>query len=233
MDVQLVAFLAASVVIIVVPGVDFALITRQVVGYGRRAGFVTLSGLVVGGLVHAGLATAGLSVLLLTSERLYFVVRLAGAAYLVYIGVVTLLAVVKSVRATDRSAVTVPDHDTSGGGAQPGTGANQADAEADRKAQSIRSAFLLGVVSNLLNVKVMVFYVTFLPQFVTPGPGAPLRTATLAMIFIGLAVAWWICYILLLDRIGRWMSRPRVKLAIEGTTGAVLVALGAKIALDI
>ncbi|MGH3657942.1 MAG: LysE family translocator [Micromonosporaceae bacterium] len=234
MDVQLVAFVAASLVLIVVPGVDFALVTRQTVGYGRRAAFITLTGLVTGGLVHAGLAIAGLSVLLLTSAQLYAVVRLAGAAYLVYIGVQTLVGVFKAMRTrAARTASPVPTQapapDRAGEAAvEP----EDAPVDSGPRTQSARSAYVLGVVSNLLNVKVVVFYVTFLPQFVTPGPGAPIRTAMLAVTFIGLAVAWWICYILLLDRIGRWMSRPAVKRGIEGVTGAVLVGLGAKIALD-
>ena len=79
MGVEFVAFLIVSIVIIVVPGIDFALLTRQVVGYGRRAGFITLAGLCTGGLGHAGVATAGLSGLLLTSPQLYTIVRWAGA----------------------------------------------------------------------------------------------------------------------------------------------------------
>src|SRR4051812_40864532 len=92
LDVQLLGFITASVIIIVVPGVDFALVTRQVVRYGRAVGFVTLAGLVVGGLVHATLATVGISALVLSSETLYTVLRLAGALYLLYIGGVTLWA---------------------------------------------------------------------------------------------------------------------------------------------
>jgi len=85
-DIQIVAFIAASLLIIIVPGVDFALVTRQTVRYGRRAGFVVLGGLVVAALVHASLATAGLSALLLSSPVLYTVLRIAGALYLIYLG---------------------------------------------------------------------------------------------------------------------------------------------------
>ena len=257
MDIELIAFLAASIVIIVVPGVDFALITRQVIGYGRRAGFITLIGLVTGGLVHTALTTAGLSVVLLTSETLYFLVRVAGAGYLAYLGITTLRSVWRSWRATNPDPVSavpaaqvavgsVGSRDSAGPSA-PVTESAEADpAEPAYSAseqsesteptrprhQSVKTAYLMGVVSNLLNVKVIIFYFTFLPQFVAPGPGAPLRTATLAVIFISLAVAWWIFYILLLDRVRRWLARPAVERSIEAATGVVLVLLGIKLALD-
>ncbi|MGH3747506.1 MAG: LysE family translocator, partial [Micromonosporaceae bacterium] len=188
----------------------------------------------------------------LTSAQLYTVVRVAGAAYLVFIGGKTLLGVLRAARTTPQPAATAPVESVAAGRAEasavsrssgarssvepgasePATPARFGQSEPEKSAQSAGAAFLLGVVSNLLNVKVVVFYVTFLPQFVTPGPGATTRTAMLAMTFIGLAVAWWICYILLLDKIGRWMRRPRVERVIEGLTGAVLVGLGIKVALD-
>lgn len=85
-DIQIVSFVAASLLIIIVPGVDFALVTRQTVRYGRRAGFVVLAGLFAAALVHASLATAGLSALLVSSPTLYTVLRVAGALYLLYLG---------------------------------------------------------------------------------------------------------------------------------------------------
>jgi len=237
--VEFVAFLIVSIVIIVVPGIDFALLTRQVVGYGRRAGFITLAGLCTGGLVHAALATAGLSVLLLTSAQLYTVVRWAGAVYLVYVGGTTLLGVLREIRSANSKVVVEAGHrhgdaSTVAAGTPPSAlkpgGVPQVQDEP--KTQTFRAAFTVGVVNNLLNMKVVVFYVTFVPQFVTPGPGAAARTAMLAMMFLGLAIIWWSFYITLLDWIAGWLQRPRVKQTIEGLTGAVLIGLGAKIAFD-
>lgn len=242
MGVEFVAFLIVSIVIIVVPGIDFALLTRQVVGYGRRAGFITLAGLCTGGLVHAALATAGLSVLLLTSAQLYTIVRWAGAVYLVYVGGTTLLAVLREIRRADSKVAVDAGHQTGRGDAShavPGNPPNAPKSQGvpkireEPKTQSFRAAFTVGVVNNLLNMKVVVFYVTFVPQFVTPGPGAAARTAMLAMMFLGLAIIWWSFYITLLDWIAGWLQRPRVKQTIEGLTGAVLIGLGAKIAFDV
>lgn len=248
MGVEFVAFLIVSIVIIVVPGIDFALLTRQVVGYGRRAGFITLAGLCTGGLVHAGLATAGLSVLLLTSAQLYTIVRWAGAVYLVYVGGTTLLGVLREIRSAGPKVAVEAGHPTGREDASTVAPGNPPSAPKPRsvpkiqdeqkiqdepKTQTFRAAFTVGVVNNLLNMKVVVFYVTFVPQFITPGPGAAARTAMLAMMFLGLAIIWWSFYITLLDWIAGWLQRPRVKQTIEGLTGAVLIGLGAKIAFDV
>jgi threonine/homoserine/homoserine lactone efflux protein len=232
-DVQFVAFVTASLIIIVVPGVDFALLTRLVVRYGRSAGFTALGGLVVGGTVHATLASLGLSVLLLNSPALYTALRIAGALYLLYLGAMALWATVPR-----RTKALVP----AGGGpaegvAEAGTTAtgDTSDAGDDRDDRDTirRRAFGMGITSNLLNPKVIVFYVSFVPQFVEPGSGAAARTAFLAATFITLAVLWWILYILLIDRLNPWLTRPRVRVAIERLTGLVFILFAAKLALGV
>ncbi|SCF15604.1 Threonine/homoserine/homoserine lactone efflux protein [Micromonospora matsumotoense] len=226
-DIQLVSFVAASILIIVVPGVDFALVTRQTVRYGRRAGFVVLAGLFVAALVHATLATAGLSALLVSSPRLYTVLRIAGALYLVYLGGSILWAT--RPRRPAPAAQPVPVG-AGGGGGTPG--APPEPAPAADEPHVARRSFVMGITSQLLNVKVVIFYVSFVPQFVKPGDGAAARTAVLAATFIGLAVLWWACYILLIDRLHAWLTRPAVLLVIERLTGVILIVLAVRIALS-
>ena len=248
LDVQLLGFITASVIIIVVPGVDFALVTRQVVRYGRGIGFVTLAGLVVGGLVHATLATVGISALVLSSEALYTVLRLAGALYLLYIGGVTLWATrprqavaLPAVQPAEATVGAGPGHAATRSvegrptgspspGAEPSTGGPACGPDETGRA-SRRRAFGMGITSNLLNPKVIILYVSFVPQFVPAGPGAPARTALLAALFITLAVVWWVCYILAISRLHGWLTRPRVKVTIERLTGLVLIAFAIKLAL--
>ena len=81
----------------------------------------------------------------------------------------------------------------------------------------------MGIGSNLLNPKVILFYVAFVPQFVQPGDGAAARTAMLAATFVGLAVAWWVLYILAIDRLHDWLTRPKVQVWVERLTGVILV----------
>ncbi|WP_409073170.1 LysE family translocator [Micromonospora chalcea] len=229
-DIQIISFVAASLLIIIVPGVDFALVTRQTVRYGRRAGFVVLAGLFVAALVHASFATAGLSALLVSSPTLYTVLRVAGALYLLYLGG-TILWVTRP-RRTAPAAQPVPVG-AGGAGPDPDTGpAPVPEAPAADEPHVARRSFVMGVTSQLLNVKVVVFYVSFVPQFVRPGDGAAARTAVLAATFIGLAVLWWACYIMLIDRLQPWLTRPSVLLVIERLTGLILIVLAIRIALS-
>ncbi|MBQ1059307.1 MULTISPECIES: LysE family translocator [Micromonospora] len=229
-DIQIISFVAASLLIIIVPGVDFALVTRQTVRYGRRAGFVVLAGLFVAALVHASFATAGLSALLVSSPTLYTVLRVAGALYLLYLGGTILWAT--RPRRTAPAAQPVPVG-AGGAGPDPDTGpAPVPEAPAADEPHVARRSFVMGVTSQLLNVKVVVFYVSFVPQFVRPGDGAAARTAVLAATFIGLAVLWWACYIMLIDRLQPWLTRPSVLLVIERLTGLILIVLAIRIALS-
>ncbi|MFG1804749.1 LysE family translocator [Micromonospora carbonacea] len=229
-DIQLVSFVAASILIIVVPGVDFALVTRQTVRYGRRAGFVVLAGLFVAALVHATLATAGLSALLVSSPRLYTVLRIAGALYLVYLGGSILWAT--RPRRPAPAAQPVPVGAGGGGDTPSAPPVPPAPGPAADEPHVARRSFVMGITSQLLNVKVVIFYVSFVPQFVKPGDGAAARTAVLAATFIGLAVLWWACYILLIDRLHAWLTRPAVLLVIERLTGVILIVLAVRIALS-
>ncbi|AXO35164.1 LysE family translocator [Micromonospora chalcea] len=229
-DIQIISFVAASLLIIIVPGVDFALVTRQTVRYGRRAGFVVLAGLFVAALVHASFATAGLSALLVSSPTLYTVLRVAGALYLLYLGGTILWATRPRRTVPAAQPVTV-----GAGGAGPDTDTGPApvpDTPAADEPHVARRSFVMGVTSQLLNVKVVVFYVSFVPQFVKPGDGAAARTAVLAATFIGLAVLWWACYIMLIDRLQPWLTRPSVLLVIERLTGLILIVLAIRIALS-
>ncbi len=225
-DIELAGFITASIVIIVVPGVDFALVTRQTVRHGRRAGFAVLGGLFVAALVHASLATAGLSALLVSSPRVYTVLRVAGALYLIYLGGTILWAT------RPRRTVPAAQPVTVGGGAGDAPARTSAPAAAGEEPHVARRSFTMGIASQLLNVKVVIFYVSFVPQFVTPGAGAAARTAALAATFIGLAVLWWACYILLIDRLHAWLTRPSVLLVIERLTGLILIVLAVRIALS-
>jgi threonine/homoserine/homoserine lactone efflux protein len=204
--------------LIIVPGVDFALVTRVAVGFGRRTALVTAGGLLIGGLLHAGFAAVGLSALLLTSAEAYMVVKYAGAAYLAWIGV---QAVRSSLRhaggAAGRDRPTAPHGRASRG--MPGT-------------MGSRRAFTMGMISDLLNVKVALFFVTFLPQFVVPGPGAAWQTAQLGLLFNVIASTWWVVYILLIGQLRGWFDRSAVRRLVEAATGAVLIGFGLRLALD-
>jgi threonine/homoserine/homoserine lactone efflux protein len=206
-DGQFVAFLGVAVLLTVTPGADMALLTRHALLRGRAAAMHAAYGIVTGLVVWAMLATAGLAALLTASATAFTVLKVVGGAYLVYLGLQTLWQA-------------------------RGVAAGEA---AERAGQALTPltpilAYRQGLLSNLLNPKVGVFYTTFLPQFVSPdGPAVP-QLAFLAAVHIVMGLAWLITYVRLVMRAGDVLRRPQVRLWLERTTGAVLVGLGLRLA---
>jgi threonine/homoserine/homoserine lactone efflux protein len=207
------AFVLASSVLILVPGVDMALVTRQVVMHGRRVAFATLPGLLTAGLAHAMFATAGLSALLLASATAYTTLKAVGAVYLLILGVQTLWATRRRAPATDHGVV-------------------EAGSRSPQRQMGLRRAYLLGLTSNLTNPKMAVFFLTFIPQFVPPGPHAAAHTARLGLLFNAMATSFWVGYVLVLGRISAWLDRLAVRRALQRTTGTVLVGIGLRLAVE-
>jgi threonine/homoserine/homoserine lactone efflux protein len=199
----LLPFLAASILITVIPGADMALITRQVLVGGQGLARRTIAGNLTGILVHGVALAAGLSALIVASATAYTTVKLAGAAYLVWLGIQTIRSARRPV------------------------------AEVDPARAAPRRAFVAGLVSTVLNPKPALFFLTFLPQFVDPDRGAVLpQTLTLAAIHVVVGLVWLTTYAYLVDRARAALTAPRVKAWLERSTGALLVALGVRVAVE-
>jgi threonine/homoserine/homoserine lactone efflux protein len=199
----LLPFLAASVLITVIPGADMALVTRQVLVGGQGLARRTIAGNLTGILVHGVALAAGLSALIVASATAYTTVKLAGAVYLVWLGV-------QAIRSARRPA-----------------------AEVDVSGAAPKRAFLAGLISTVLNPKPALFFLTFLPQFVDPGRGAVLpQTLTLAAIHVVVGLVWLTAYAYLVDRARAALTAPRVKAWLERSTGTLLVALGVRVAVE-
>jgi len=199
-------FAIAALLLIMLPGPDQALITRNALVGGRYGGVLTMLGGVLGLTVHAGAAALGLSALLVASATAFTVLKIVGAVYLLWLGVQML----RSAKRSRRSPVT-----------------DEAAAEPRRRSAYLRQGFL----SNALNPKVALFFVTFLPQFITAGSGSPQAEALLlSAIFAVLYLAWFSSYIAAVDTLGRWLRRPQVKSRIEQFTGLVLATVAVRLA---
>jgi len=200
---QLAAFLGVSLVVIVTPGQDTALTIRNTLLGGRRSGVFTAAGVSVGQACWTLAASAGLAALLRASEPAFLALRLAGAAYLVFLG---LQALIGAVRGT---------HDRLTGGVGP-------------PGLASARAFRQGLVSNLGNPKMAVFFVSLLPQF----GHSFLALVALGLVFCTLTFAWLTAYAAVVARAGDLLRRTRIRRALEGATGAVLVALGLRLAAE-
>lgn len=208
MPAQLLPFLLLAVLITIAPGPDMALGLRNSLRGGTTAMWWTGLGCSSGVLVHATASVIGLSALLAASAAAYTAVKIAGAAYLVWLGATTLW---KSWR--DRN--------------EPVAAPELATASTDI---TRRSAFRQGMVSNLLNPKIAVMFLTLLPQFVSPGEPRMTTTAALALAFLAVGLTWWRLTSWLVGSLRRVLTRHRVRLILERVTGTVMVALGLRVA---
>ncbi len=202
---ELAAFGAVSAVVICTPGQDTALTIRNTLLGGRRSGVTTAAGVAAGQAAWTLAASAGLVAILSASQPLFLALRLAGAAYLVFLGLQSLRAALSR-----RPAHRIP-------------GSTETTLAPAR-------AFRQGLVSNLANPKMVVFFTSLLPQFVSPGGRVVLTLLLLGLAFCLLTLAWLSAYAVAVARARSLLERPRVRRALDALSGAVLVALGLRLA---
>ena len=191
------AFAGASILLLLIPGPAVLYIVNRSVSDGREAGLAAVAGLTLGNLAHALAAAAGLSAVLATSAAAFSTVKYLGAAYLVYVGVRTLLR---------RPQVINPD---------------QAGVSAKR-------VFTQGIVVNVLNPKVALFFLSFLPQFIHPENGRPaLQALVLGLVFVGLGFFTDGTYSLVASRLRTVLLRGRTLPFVQRwVAGTVFIGLG-------
>jgi threonine/homoserine/homoserine lactone efflux protein len=211
MTASLAAFIPVALLLTLIPGADTALVTRSALALGMRGARWTILGICVGCLVHATASALGLSAILATSARAYETVKLAGAVYLVWIGVQSIrgAGVGAGVQVPRLASLARNDHPARRDAAHP---------------------FAQGFLTNVLNPKVALFYLTFLPQFIPAGAPVLRTSLLLAGIHIVLGFAWLSLYARFVDTLRGALTRPVVKAWMERVTGGVLVLLGARLA---
>ena len=197
------AFLGVSAVVIVLPGPDTALTIRNALLGGRAGGIATAAGVATGQAVWTLAAAVGVAALLRASEPAFVAVRIAGAAYLAWLGAVALLAAVRGSRAV---------HAVGG-----------------RPPARVSSAYRQGVLSNLGNPKMAVFFTSLLPQF---GGTSFAALLGLGLVFCSMTLVWLAGYGVVVARAGDVLRRSRVRRALDGVTGAVLIAFGLRLATE-
>ncbi|MFC9329992.1 LysE family translocator [Kitasatospora sp. NPDC057015] len=199
-------FAVAALLLIMIPGPDQALITRNALVGGRSSGLLTMLGGMLGLSVHVSAASLGVSALLLASATAFTVLKVVGTMYLVWMGIATL----RSARRRTRQGGDTPQ------------------APSLSRAQCLRQGFL----SNALNPKVALFFVTFLPQFLPDSAHTLGSALELSAVFVLLYLLWFSLYTVTVDRFGAFLRRPVVRQRIERSTGALLIAFGVRLALQ-
>ena len=199
------AFFGISALIIATPGPDTALTVGNTLRGGRRGGGFTAAGVAAGQTIWALATSAGLVALLVASEPVFEAVKWLGAAYLMWLGA-------HSIRSAWRGRVAPM---AAGAGAQPRL--------------SRATAFRQGLLSNLGNPKMAVFFSSLLPQFSDASFGS---LACLGLVFCAMTVVWLVAYAVAISLAGGFVRRRTVWRTVEAVTGAALVALGLKLAAE-
>jgi RhtB (resistance to homoserine/threonine) family protein len=197
-------FVIMAILLIILPGPDTAIATNNTLTVGRAGGIKTILGTCCALMIHTLAAVVGLSAIIVKSAMLFSVFKYVGAVYLMYLGIKTLWAL------KNKTAAELP---------------------VENKYKDT-SCFKQGFLTNLLNPKVAVFFLTFLPQFVDGGSNTFVPFLTMGMTYTVLTALWFVFYVYLLNQISAFMKKPRTQAVFEGLTGTVLIGFGVKLALE-
>jgi len=207
-DARFGGYLVVAALLIVTPGPDTALVTRHALLAGRRAASFTTLGIGLGSILWAMTSVLGIAVLLERSVVIFSVWKLAGAAYLGFLGLRSLIA---SFRSTKQAAAMTPTSQSSHLGEWV--------------------AFRQGLLNNLLNPKAGAIFATVLPAFISPGD-SPLRLILMMLAYEAILLVWLNLYGFVVSRAGRSRIGNRVRTLLQGFTGVVLIALGVRLAFE-
>ncbi|SFH41150.1 resistance to homoserine/threonine (RhtB) family protein [Priestia megaterium] len=200
-------FVITCIFLIILPGPDTAIMTKNTLTVGKQGGFKTMLGICCALSIHTLTAIVGLSAIIAKSALLFSIFKYIGAVYLIYLGI--------------KSLWTWRNKNT--------TETIEPIAKSKYKNES---SFKQGFLTNLLNPKIAVFFLTFLPQFVNPESHTFMPFLILGIIYIVLTIVWYLFYIYLLNQISSFMKKPKTQKVIEGITGTILIGFGIKLALE-
>jgi threonine/homoserine/homoserine lactone efflux protein len=203
----LLTFAIPCLVLTILPGPDSLVILRGLVRGGAAEGARTALGVLTGVLVWVAAAVLGLSALLRASEVGYELLKIAGASYLVWVGVQSLIAVRRGAR-------------------------DEPDAALPRRRGLSGSGFVAGFLSDVLNPKVGVAFVTFMPGFIPDGAPVGWTSFALGVEFIVFSAVWFALLIVLAGTLSRWMATPHIRRRLDGVAGMVLIGFGVRLATE-
>ncbi|NVI08622.1 LysE family translocator [Paraburkholderia youngii] len=220
----LAVYVAALIVVYAVPGPDMALILQTSIARGVRSGFAAAAGLGVSRATHVTLSACGMAALLRNAPWLYDAVRYAGAVYLAWIGI--------QIFRSPGFALPAAARDRQAAGASRGESTPSSDA--DRGARPLRTAFVKGLLTNLLNPKALLFCSVLLPQFVRPEAGpVAWQMIELGVVLLAIGACFDALYAIGAARIANWMrAHPFAQTLQRWTFSAALIGFALRLSLD-
>jgi RhtB (resistance to homoserine/threonine) family protein len=200
-------FIGVAAIVIVVPGPDTAVVTKNILIHGRRAAYGTSLGVSAGLSVWTLAAAVGVASVVRASYLAFTILKLLGALYLIWLGV---------------QALRAARHPGSAGGSP----------RSNKPVMGMLGGFRQGLLSDLANPKIGIFFTSLLPQFVDPGHPVLLPFLALGSVFVVMTVLWLSAYCLVASRAAETLQRPRVRAAMDRVTGVVLIGLGLRLAME-
>lgn len=202
-------FVMIATLIVVIPGVDFLLVSKNTLNFGKNAGHFTSIGIILALFIWTFLAVLGLATVVASSIVLFTIIKYLGALYLIWLGIQALLAKKSSMGELlkDDQHVQIPK-------------------------KTYRHCFTQGIVTDLLNPKTLLMYVTLMPQFINTDAAVTPQLLTLAAILIAISIIWLVLVVYILNIIRAWFLRPSVQSVFNKITGIVLISLGLKLAFE-
>ena len=202
-------FLVTALVMAILPGADFAVVTKNTLAAGKKGGQATALGIGSGLIVHTTAVVLGLSAIIAQSAALFNAIKYVGAVYLFYIGITTFLKANQANETTDD------------------LGKN----DVPITAKNSKEYFGQGVLTNVLNPKASIFYLTLLPQFVIPGENPFSQLIILGFTAVLVVTCWFLFLSYAFDHIRSWLKKSSFQVNFQRVTGLMLVTFGIKLAL--
>ncbi|WP_141603717.1 LysE family translocator [Terrilactibacillus laevilacticus] len=203
--IHIFSFILLSIFLVLLPGPDYIIITKNTLNSGRTAGLKTLFGTCIALCIHTLIAIFGLSAIIVHSIYLFTIFKFTGAGYLLYLGIISLLSIRKNKKSDTYKPI---------------------------KPIGKSFYFRQGFFTNLLNPKVAVFFLTFLPQFVNPNHSTFIPFILLGLIYIVITLGFFLVYTLMIHQLNHFMQKESTQKAIQGFSGVVLIGFGIKLALE-
>ncbi|GKU78871.1 LysE family translocator [Paenibacillus sp. L3-i20] len=205
---NLVGYILMALMMSIIPGTDTVLIMKNTIAHGPKAGRFTILGMATGLTFWTFIAVLGLSVVISQSVFLFNTIKYVGAAYLLYLGIRSFFS---------KSSFSIESV--------------QAEGNPDSQKSSknyFKDAYLQGAVSNILNPKTVLIYITFMPQFIDLNGNVTQQLIILGLILTLIAVSWFLTLVYLLGHVKKWLRKPKFQNIFQKSTGVMLIGFGVK-----
>ena len=204
---SLLTYISIAAMMVVIPGADTMLLVKNTLSYGPKAGRYTVLGMATGLSFWTLIAILGLSVVIAKSVILFSTIKYLGAAYLIYLGIKSFFA--KSVFSLEEIKA-------------------QANTPANSSSRHNKESFMQALLSNVLNPKTVLVYITIMPQFIDLNGNVNQQLIVLASILTLLAVLWFLTLVYVIDYAKKWLNNSKFQKVFQKSTGLMLVGFGVK-----